>query len=74
MAADPITAGLSLADKVFSFFTGEKWDEIRKRRAGEALKLASDDAFNAWLANKSAQNWGAYEAAERKLADWSRAR
>lgn len=74
MAEDPITAGLTLADKVFSFFTGEKWDEIRKRRAGEALKLASDSAFNAWMANKSAQNWGAYEEAERQLANWSRTR
>lgn len=74
MAADPVTAGLSLADKVFSFFTGEKWDEIRKRRAGEALKLASDTAFSTWMAGKTDENWRAYEEAERKLADWSRTR
>jgi hypothetical protein len=38
MAGDPITAGLTLAEKLFSFFTGAKWDEIRKRKRLEAKR------------------------------------
>jgi hypothetical protein len=72
MPEDPLTAGLSFAEKVFSFFTGEKWDEIRKRREGDALKLASDTSYDTWLANKTSENWRRYEDAERKLAAWAR--
>lgn len=32
MAGDPVTAGLTLAEKVFSFFTGAKFSETMKRR------------------------------------------
>lgn len=73
MAGDPVTAGLTFADKVFSFFTGEKWDEIRNRRQGQSLKAVSDRCFDSWMANKTEENWRLYEEAERKLADWSRA-
>jgi len=38
MAGDPVTAGLTLAEKVFSFFTGDKWDEIRKRKRLEGKR------------------------------------
>jgi hypothetical protein len=32
MANDPITGGLTLAEKVFSFFTGQKFSETMKRK------------------------------------------
>lgn len=73
MASDPVTAGLSLADKLFSFFTGEKWDAIRKRREGERLRKDCDEALASWNLLHSPENWKAYKDAEQKLVAWSNA-
>lgn len=67
MANDPITGGLTLAEKLFSFFTGEKWDEIRKRREGDRLEAACNEALHAWKQNPTNSAWKAYKDAEQKL-------
>lgn len=73
MAIEPVGAGISLADKIFSFFTGEKWDEIRKRREGERLKADCKDCLEVWANLQTPAAWKALKDAEKKLSDWSNA-
>jgi hypothetical protein len=67
MANDPITGGLTLAEKLFSFFTGEKWDEIRKRREGDRLEAACNETLHIWRQDPTQDNWKAYKNAVQKL-------
>jgi hypothetical protein len=71
VAEDPITGGLTLAEKLFTFFTGEKFTEGMKDRAGKMLQHAADEALDRWKADPTEANWHAYKKSEQVLATWS---
>lgn len=71
MAGDPITGGFTLAEKIFSFFTGEKFDEMRKRREGDKLEAAANAALHAWKLDPTQEKWRRYKDAEQALVSFA---